>query len=119
MARKFNNKFAGGGVGGGGGGKNDMLKQVQKMQADMAALQEELEERTETVTVGGGAVTVTASGRKEITEIVIKPEVVDSDDVEMLQDLLQASVNEALRKIEDVTNEEMAKITGGLNLPGF
>jgi len=118
MARKFNNKFAGGG-GVGGGGKSDMLKQVQKMQADMANLQEELEERTETVTAGGGAVTVTASGKKEITEITINPEVVDPDDVEMLQDLVLAAVNEALRKIEEVTNAEMAKITGGLNLPGL
>jgi len=121
MARKFNNKFTGGGIpsAGGGGGMGDMMKQVQKMQEDMATLQAELEERTETVTAGGGAITVTASGKKEITEIIINPEVVDPDDVEMLQDLVVAAVNEALRKIEEMTNTEMSKITGGMSLPGM
>ena len=118
MGKKFNNKFSGGGLGG-GGGMGDMLKQAQKMQADMAALQEELEERTETVTAGGGMIEVTVSGKKEIKEIVINPEVVDPDDVEMLQDLVTAAVNEALRKIDEVTNAEMAKITGGMSLPGL
>ncbi|MCL2837579.1 MAG: YbaB/EbfC family nucleoid-associated protein [Oscillospiraceae bacterium] len=116
MGKKFNNKFGGGGL---GGGMGDMLKQAQKMQADMEAMQAELDERTETVTAGGGAITVTVSGKKEIKEMIISPEVVDPDDVEMLQDLVVAAVNEALRKIEEITSGEMAKITGGLNLPGF
>jgi len=114
MGRKFNNKFSGV-----GGGMGDMMKQAQKMQADMEAMQAELDERTETVTAGGGAITVTVSGKKEIKEITISPEVVDPDDVEMLQDLVVAAVNEALRKIEEITSGEMAKITGGFNLPGF
>ena len=116
MGKKFNNKFAGGGL---GGGMGDMLKQAQKMQADMEAMQAELDERTETVTAGGGAITVTVSGKKEIKEIIISPEVIDPDDVEMLQDLVVAAVNEALRKIEEITSGEMAKITGGFSLPGF
>jgi len=118
MAKKFNNKFTGGGFGG-GGGMGDMLKQAQKMQADMEAMQTELEERTETVTAGGGAITVTVSGKKEIREITISPEVVDPDDVEMLQDLVTAAVNEALRKMDEVAAAEMAKITGGMSLPGL
>ena len=113
MAKKF-----GGGMGA-MGGMGNMIKQAQQMQADMARVQAELEERVETVTAGGGAITVTVSGKKEIKEIIIKPEVVDPDDVEMLQDLIVAAVNEAIRKIEDVTNAEMAKITGGINLPGL
>ena len=114
MAKKF-----GGGGFGGMGGMGNMLKQAQQMQADMARVQSELEVHTETVTAGGGAIEVTVSGKKEITNIVINPEVVDPDDVEMLQDLIVASVNEALRKIEEVTNSEMAKITGGISLPGL
>jgi len=114
MAKKF-----GGGMGGGMAGMGNMLKQAQKMQEDMAKMQAELEERTETVTAGGGAITVTASGKKEIIDIAINPEVVDADDVEMLQDLIMAAVNEALRKIEEVTSSEMAKITGGLSIPGL
>ena len=102
-----------------GGGMGDMLKQAQKMQEDMATLQAELEERTETVTAGGGAIEVTVNGKKEIQSISISPEVVDPDDVEMLQDLVAAAVNEALRKIDEVTNSEMSKITGGLNIPGL
>jgi len=112
MGKKFGNM-------GGMGGMGNMLKQAQQMQADMARLQAELEEKTETVTAGGGAIEVTVSGKKEIKEIVIKPEVVDPDDVEMLQDLITAAVNEALRKIDEITNSEMAKITGGMSIPGL
>jgi DNA-binding YbaB/EbfC family protein len=119
MAKKFNKYGGTRDMSSGGGGMGDMLKQAQKMQEDMARLQEELEERTETVTAGGGAISVTVSGKKEIQEIIISPEVVDSDDVEMLQDLICAAVNEALRKIDEVTSGEMAKITGGISLPGL
>lgn len=90
------------------------------MQKDMEKLQEELKDRTIETSAGGGAITVVASGKKEIKEIVIKPEVVDPDDVEMLQDLIVAAVNEAIRKADDMVNSEMNKITGGLGgIPGL
>lgn len=100
-----------------GGNMGKMMKQVQKMQADMAKLQEELEQRMVEVTSGGGAVKVVASGKKEIREIIIAPEAVDPEDVEMLQDLILSAVNEALRKAEEMVSQEMQKITGNLNLP--
>lgn len=103
------------GMGGmGGGNMANLMKQAQKMQKDMARLQEELQEKTVEASAGGGAITIIATGKKEIKEIVIKPEVVDPDDVEMLQDLIMAAVNEALRKADEMTNAEMAKITGGM-----
>jgi DNA-binding YbaB/EbfC family protein len=112
--------MARGGFPGMGGNMGNLLKQAQKMQKDMARLQEELEQKTVDATVGGGAVTVVVSGKKELKEITIKPEVVDPDDVEMLQDLILAAVNEAMRKAEDMVNSEMAKITGGLGgIPGL
>lgn len=90
------------------------------MQKDMEKLQEELQERTVEATAGGGAVTVVASGKKEIKEIQIKPEVVDPEDVEMLQDLILAAVNEAIRKADEMVSSEMGKITGGLGgFPGL
>ena len=104
--------FPGGGFGGGNMG--NLMKQAQKMQKDMEHVQEELKERSVEATAGGGAVKVTATGKKEVKEIVIKPEVVDPDDVEMLQDLILAAVNEALRKADEMVNSEMAKITGGM-----
>lgn len=104
----------------GGGNINNLMKQAQKMQKDMAKLQEELENKTVEATAGGGAVTVIATGKKEIKEINIKPEVVDPDDVEMLQDLVLAAVNEALRQAEEMANSEMSKLTGGLGgMPGL
>lgn len=104
----------------GGGNLNNLMKQAQKMQRDMAKLQEELENKTVEATAGGGAVTVIATGKKEIKEINIKPEVVDPDDVEMLQDLVLAAVNEALRQAEEMANSEMSKLTGGLGgMPGL
>lgn len=104
----------------GGGNINNLMKQAQKMQRDMAKLQEELENKTVEATAGGGAVTVIATGKKEIKEINIKPEVVDPDDVEMLQDLVLAAVNEALRQAEEMANSEMSKLTGGLGgMPGL
>jgi len=101
------------------GNMNKMMKQVQKMQADMARLQEELGERIVEATAGGGVVRVVASGKQEVKEISIQPEAVDPQDVEMLQDLILAAVNEALRKSQEMVSEEMAKITGGLKIPGL
>lgn len=101
------------------GNMGNMMKQVQKMQADMAKLQEELKERTVEATAGGGAIRVVANGAKEIKEIKINPDVVDPADVEMLEDLMLACVNESLRKAEEMVAKEMGKITGGLNIPGL
>jgi DNA-binding YbaB/EbfC family protein len=104
----------------GGGNISNLMKQAQKMQKDMAKLQEELQDKTVEASAGGGAITVVATGKKEIQEIIIRPEVVDPDDIEMLQDLVLAAVNEALRKAEEMVSSEMSKITGGLGgLPGM
>ena len=96
---------------------NSMIKQAQKMQTKITELQEDIENREFSTTVGGGAVEVTMSGKKEIKKLVIKPEVVDPEDVEMLQDLIVAAVNEALRKAAEDAAGQMSKLTGGLNLP--
>ncbi len=96
-----------------------MMKQVQKMQTDMAKTQDELKNRTVEATAGGGAITVVANGNQEIAEIKIKPDVVDPEDVEMLEDLVLTAVNEALRKAQEMANQEMQKVTGGLNIPGM
>jgi len=101
------------------GNMGSMMKQVQKMQQEMARLQGELEEKTVESSAGGGVVAVVATGKKELKSISIKPEAVDPDDVEMLEDLILAAVNEALRKAEQMVAEEMSKITGGLNIPGL
>jgi len=106
--------MAKGGFPGFGGNINNLVKQAQKMQRDMERVQEELKEKTVEASAGGGAVTVVATGRKDIKEITIKPEVVDPDDVEMLQDLILAAVNEALRKADEMVTAEISKITGGL-----
>ena len=98
---------------------NDMLKKAQKMQEEMRIAQEELELREFTAAAGGGVVTATVSGKKEIVNLTIKPEAVDPEDVEMLQDLVISAVNEALRQVEDTSNNQMEKITGGLSLPGL
>ena len=97
---------------------NNMIKQAQKMQKDMMKVQEELELRQIEASAGGGAVTVVVTGKKELVSIAIKPEVVDPEDVEMLQDLILAAVNEAIRKAEEMVSGEMGKLTGGLGLPG-
>lgn len=107
------------GYGGGPGNMASMIKQAQKMQEEMTKLQQELEQKVYDVTSGGGAVKVTITGKREITAIEIKPEVVDPDDIEMLQDLLVAAVNEAIRKVDEVNEKEMSKITAGINLPGL
>ena len=101
------------------GNMNKMMKQVQKMQAQMAKLQEELEERVVEASAGGEAVAVKVNGKQEVLEIKIDPDVVDPDDVEMLEDLVLAAVNEALRKAEEMMAKEMGKLTGGLNIPGL
>ncbi|HOA54603.1 MAG: YbaB/EbfC family nucleoid-associated protein [Acetivibrionales bacterium] len=103
----------------GGGNMNNLMKQAQKMQRDMEKLQDELQEKEVEATAGGGAVKVIATGKKEIKEITIDPDVVDPDDVEMLQDLVLAAVNEALRKAEEMVSTEMSKLTGGLGLGGL
>lgn len=104
----------GGFPGFGGPNMGNIMKQAQKMQKEMARLQEELESKTVEASAGGGAITVVATGKKEILEINIDPEVVDPEDVEMLQDLILAAVNEALRKAEEMVSSEMNKLTGGL-----
>ncbi|MEM5768486.1 MAG: YbaB/EbfC family nucleoid-associated protein [Bacillota bacterium] len=110
--------FRGGPMGGGGINMN-MIKQAQKMQSDMLKMQEELEKAEYTATAGGGVVTAVISGKKELVSLVIEPDAVDPEDVEMLQDMIIAAVNEALRKAESCASENMAKLTGGLNLGGF
>ena len=107
------------GYGGGPGNMQQMIRQAQKIQEDMAAKSAELEEQMTTTSSGGGAVEVVISGKKVIKELRIKPEVVDPEDVEMLQDLIIAAVNEAVRTVEEVANREMEKISGGLNVPGM
>ncbi|MBQ7036952.1 MAG: YbaB/EbfC family nucleoid-associated protein [Clostridia bacterium] len=102
-----------------GGNMNNMIKQAQKMQQDMLRMQEELETKTVDATVGGGSVTVTVSGKKELVKIQIQPDVVDPEDVEMLEDLIMAAVNEGMRKAEEMATSEMNKIAGGMNIPGL
>ena len=102
------------GYGGGPGNVQSMLKQAQKMQAEMTRVQAELEEKEHTVSVGGGAVEVTMTGKKELKVLNIKPEVVDPEDIEMLQDLIVAATNEALRQAEEASGALMNKMTGGL-----
>ncbi len=104
---------------GGGGNMNAMLKQAQKMQEDMAALQEDLDAREYDVSAGGGVVAVKINGKKEILSIDIQPEIVDPDDIETLSDILVAAVNEAIKRVEDTNSAEMAKITGALGMPGI
>jgi DNA-binding YbaB/EbfC family protein len=97
----------------------DMMKQAQKLQARMLKLQEELAQRTVESAVGGGMITVVANGKQQVVSIRIEKEVVNPDDVEMLQDLVLAAVNDALHKSQEMVASEMGKLTGGLNLPGL
>lgn len=106
-------------MGGMGANANNMIKQAQKMQQEMLKAQEEMENSDFEATSGGGAVLVKMNGKKELTEIIIKPEVCDSDDVEMLQDLVLSAVNEAMKKVDSANNEKMSRLTGGLNIPGL
>lgn len=95
------------------------MQQMQQMQRKMEELQQEIDEMETTATSGGGAVTVTVTGKKEVKSIEIKPEVVDPDDIEMLQDLLMVATNEALRQMEEISQNEMNKLTGSLGIPGL
>lgn len=107
------------GMGGGPQNMNAMLKQAQKMQEDMAALQEELDAREYDISAGGGVVAVKINGKKEILSIDIKPEIVDPDDIETLSDILVAAVNEAIKRVDDTNSAEMSKITGNVGLTGL
>lgn len=107
------------GFGGGPSNMQGVIKQAQKMQERMAELQAELDEKEYDFTVGGGMITIKMNGKKEMQSIEIKPEVVDTDDIEMLQDLIVAGVNEAISSIEKTNNDEMSKVTGNLNIPGM
>ena len=97
----------------------NLLKQAQQFQTKMAKLQEELGDRTVEASSGGGMVTVVVNGRQEIISISIDPEVINPDDLEMLQDLIMAAVNDGVSKAKDMVNEEMGKLTSGLNLPNI
>ena len=101
------------------GNMNQMMKQAQKMQKEMAKAQEEVQARVVEASSGGGAVTVQANGQQQIISIKIKPEVIDPEDIEMLEDLVMAAVNEALKQTQDMMAQEMGKITGGMNIPGL
>ncbi len=104
---------------GGAQNMNQMIRQAQKMQDQITELQEDIESREFTATAGGGAVEVTLSGKKEIKSLNLKPEVVDPEDIEMLQDLIISAINEAVNTIETTTETEMSKITGGVSIPGM
>ncbi len=100
-------------------GMGKMFKQAQRLQADMLKMQEALAEKTVEVASGGGVVKVVANGKQQIVSLSIDKEVVDPEDVEMLQDLVLAAVNEALTRAQEMANAEMSKLTGGLNIPGL
>ena len=110
-----------GGFPGGGmpGNMANLMKQAQKMQRQMEEQQKELETKEFTAAAGGGAVEVTVSGKKEVTKVKIDPEAVDPEDVEMLEDMLVAALNEAMRQIDEESERELEKVTGGLNIPGL
>ena len=116
MAKGFGGR---GGMGMGGGINMNMIKQAQKMQENMQKMQAELEAKEYTAQAGGGVVSATVNGKHELVGIEIKPEAVDPDDVEMLQDMVVAAVNEAMRKAEADSAQNMSKLTGGLNLGGL
>ena len=107
-----------GGYGGGGAVNMNMIKQAQKMQENMLKMQAEIEAQTYTATAGGGMVTAEVNGKHELISIKIDPEAVDPDDVEMLQDMIVAAVNEAVRSAQNAMNDSMSRLTGALNL-GF
>ena len=101
------------------GNMNNLMKQAQRMQRQMEEGQKELETKEFSASAGGGAVEVTINGKKEITSIKLAEEIVDPEDIEMLQDLIMVAVNEGLRQIEEISNSEMGKLTGGLGIPGL
>jgi DNA-binding YbaB/EbfC family protein len=103
----------------GGGSMNKMIKQAKQVQEQIVKMQEELKEREIETSAGGGAITVRVNGKQELIAIKISPEVVDPDDIEMLEDLVMAAVNEGIRQSQEMVSTEMAKITGGFNIPGL
>jgi len=103
----------------GGGNMQQLARQAQKLQQQMTKMQEELEQREFEASAGGGMVTVKVTGKKELVSLEIKPEAVDPDDVEMLQDMVMAAVNEGLRIASETMEKEMGKLTGGMNIPGL
>lgn len=103
----------------GGGNMNNMMKQMQEMQKKIEEAQKEVEETEVVATAGGGVVEVRANGKKEVISIKIDPDAVDPEDVEMLEDMIVAGVNEAMRQAEQISEEKMGKVTGGLNIPGL
>ncbi len=107
------------GMGGGPQNMNAMLKQAQKMQDEITALQADLEQREFTGTAGGGVVEVTINGKRNVLKLDIKPEVVDPEDVETLQDLVMAAFNQAVANLDEVSDTEMQKLTGGVSFPGL
>ena len=100
-------------------GLGDMMKQAQKLQSQMMELQEELAGKTVEATAGGGMVTVVINGKQEIVSLTIDPDVVDRQEIEMLQDLITAAVNEGIRRAQQIWAEEMKKLTGGMSIPGL
>lgn len=112
-------KFPGMGGMGGLGNMQGMMQKMQKMQADMQKMQAELQVKTFETTVGGGAVNVVVNGKKEVVSIKIDPKAVDPEDVEMLEDLIMAAVNEGMHQVDEVSESEMNKVTGGMKLPGM
>lgn len=98
---------------------NKMMKQAQKMQAKMEKMQEEMADKTVEATAGGGVVKAIVNGKQELVDLEIDPEAVDPEDVEMLEDLILAAVNEAMSEVQDMVNGEVSKLTGGMNLPGM
>jgi DNA-binding YbaB/EbfC family protein len=106
-------------MGGGPTNMQGMIRQAQKMQEDMQKLQEELEQREYDIQAGGGVVTLKINGKKEVLSLTVAPELVDPDDIETMTDIIIAAVNEGIKRVEDVSNTEMSKITGGMGLPGM
>lgn len=104
---------------GGMGNMGAMMKKVQKMQSDMLKMQEELKKRTVEASAGGGAVTVVVSGKKEVKSVKIDPSAVDPEDVEMLEDMILTAINDGMKQIDEMTEKEMGKVTGGMKLPGM
>ena len=98
---------------------NKMMKQAKQMQKKMSKMQEELEDETVEATAGGGVVKVVVNGKQEVVDLTIDEDAVDPEDVEMLEDLILAAVNEGMRKVQDMVNDEMGKVTGGMNIPGM
>lgn len=103
----------------GGGNMNNLFKQAQKLQKNMEETKKQLEKMEIESTSGGGVVSVRMNGKKEIVDLKLRPEVVDPNDIEMLQDLIISCINDVYKKIDDETNKEMSKLTGGFNMPGF